>query len=167
MAIRAPVAYTKYIDQEALRTGKPILAAEFDAVLNDQSFFLNSEGIVISDCFWRHGSVSSAYETVAIYHMDTIDKCDAAGLTRAQNFAVYCKCDAATTGRFKLTTNLGGVTVAISHNTWDWFGVSAVAVKTINAEGNGVEETFELEVQRLTGVGKVWIGGLFCTTAET
>jgi hypothetical protein len=175
MAVRGPTAYTKYLDGEAIRSGKPILENEWDEALNDQSFMLNHEQIVVSDCFWRWRSYTDdpAWDTVAICNLDSIDKCDATlvGASQNHNVAVYCKCDADTTGTWRLESNpaiaADSVESAFTNTTWNWIGSDATTAAILAGGSQRTEELWTLKVKRTAGSGYVWIAGIIILADET
>jgi len=159
MANYAPTSFTKYLDMQAMRAGKPVLATSLDEIISDQTMTLIKRSIVISDFFWRYRTQSESFVEVARYHLDGTDYCDSA--TRAAAWTgeeyVFCKCDASTEGEFKIETTVGSdsVTTAFTNTTWAW-----IPTLGTTHSSDETEETLVLSVQRTSGSGYVWIGGI-------
>ena len=168
MAVRNPTSYTTWIDEEALRTGFPILAAEPDNVINDQLFALDSQALIMTCAGLPLQSVAGALTKYSTFYVRNKDKCSVGYVT---NDEIECDVYARVEGLLTTTGNVQLQSTAVGNNT-STIAVAAggpvwVQGDTMNVKTNGIEDTIDVYLQKTGGSSSVSLSSILIIARRT
>ena len=168
MAARAPTDFNRWIDDSTFKTGKPILQAEVDKIIDDQVNFLQRRQIILCDCFWAHNHQNGVgvWTDVAFYCQDGKDMCGTAATTNHRFTVLAWVDDPAAVGQARIRySSGGGGTIATIPNitsltpTWQAFATGALS-------SNGTEEQLTVQSE-VNNYGKIYVAGVLLFAVET
>ena|SRR3990167_794536 len=179
MAARNPTDFNRHLQERLFIGGKPILEAEIDKAYNDQVFILDSQNLVISDCWFRSGITSgaafgvagaTAAQLVGYWYVMSKDMCDVSGVVSADGIACAVYFYYWVTGG--ATAQIRGTTGASANNTQSGSGLTSATpawfqIDDINFRTNDTEENIIVEGRISAGAGTLYVAGLAVYGKET
>jgi len=170
MAVRNPIAYHNWLDEDALASGKPILAETPDYILNDQVFALDQQALIMSVGGTQiFEPIGAGWVTLSTFHVKNKDMCDVASVTNDEilcDFYALGNAGATATGEARLTSTATASNTAVC--AFPGGGAGWVkSASSFNVKTNDIEDTITLELRKVSGAGIIYIYSLAIVALQT